>query len=148
MTAEPFAPLTEPRQSAALLVDGTGRKSTVYLLGGIGPDGGLSRTLGDVWRLNVDSGQWAKLSTVIPDGRGMFGATIHKNVIWVFGGSIWDRARATRPAECPTRSCGGTRPRKVRRSRRPESGFLASAARLPGRLWARSTFWSAGSATT
>jgi N-acetylneuraminic acid mutarotase len=90
MTAEPFAPLTEPRQSAAVLVDGTGRKSSVYLLGGIGPDGDLSRTLGDVWRLNVDSGQWAKLSTVIADGRGMFGATIYKNVIWVFGGSIWD----------------------------------------------------------
>ena len=90
MTASPMAPLLEPRQSAALVVDGTGRKSTVYLLGGIGPDEGLSRTLGDVWRLSVDAGKWAKLSTVIPDGRGMFGATIHKNAIWIFGGSVWD----------------------------------------------------------
>ena len=70
--AEPFAPLTEPRQSASPLVDGTGRKTSVYLLGGIGPDGDVSRTLGDVWRLNVDSGQWTKLSTVIADCRGMF----------------------------------------------------------------------------
>ncbi len=108
MTAAPTAALTEPRQSAALLVDGTGRKSNVYLLGGIGPDGGLSRTLGDVWRLSVDSGKWDKLSSVIPDGRGMFGATIYNNVVWIFGGSIWDPRRAIRRAGCPKRCCDGT----------------------------------------
>jgi N-acetylneuraminic acid mutarotase len=90
MTADTMAPLVEPRQSAAVVVDGSGRRSTVYLLGGIGPDGARSRTLGDVWRLSVESGQWARLPATIPDNRGMFGATIYKNAIWVFGGSIWD----------------------------------------------------------
>jgi len=124
MTATPMAPLTEPRQSAALVVDGTGRKSAVYLLGGIGPDGDLSRTLGDVWRLSVDSGQWAKLGTVIPDGRGMFGATIHKNAIWVFGGSIWDPR--------PGHSTGGM-PDEVLRWDMTKQGapFEAAGKRLP-----------------
>ena len=124
MTAAPWAPLIEPRQSSALLVDGAGRKSSVYLLGGIGPDGGLSRTLGDVWRLSVDGGHWTKLSTVIPDGRGMFGATIHKNAIWVFGGSIWDPR--------PGHTTGGM-PDEVLRWDMAKDGaaFEAAGERLP-----------------
>jgi N-acetylneuraminic acid mutarotase len=124
MAATPFAPLAEPRQSAALLVDGTGRKRTAYLLGGIGPDEGLSRTLGDIWRLNVESGEWAKLPTVIPDGRGMFGATIYKNAIWVFGGSIWDPR--------PGHATGGMPDEVLRWDLTKDAApFEASGARLP-----------------
>ena len=67
-----------------------GRKSTVYLLGGIGPDGDVSRTLGDAFRFEAGSSQWTKLSNVIPDSRGMFRAALHEGAIWIFGGNIWD----------------------------------------------------------
>ena len=70
--------LPEPRQSAELVVSGSGRKSTVYLLGGIGPDGDVSRTLGDAFRFEAGSSQWTKLKGVIPDSRGMFRAALTK----------------------------------------------------------------------
>lgn len=90
MTADAVPELPEPRQSASLLVEGTGRRQTIYLIGGIGPDGDLTRTLGDVFRLNADGRQWTKLPGIIPDSRGMFGAAIYKKEIWLFGGSVWD----------------------------------------------------------
>jgi N-acetylneuraminic acid mutarotase len=90
MTAEPLPELPEPRQSASFLVDGIGSRQTVYLIGGIGPDGDLTRTLGDVFRLDTQSRQWTKLPGIIPDSRGMFGAAIHQKAIWLFGGSVWN----------------------------------------------------------
>jgi N-acetylneuraminic acid mutarotase len=90
LTAEAVPELPEPRQSASLLVDGTGSRQTIYLVGGIGPDGDLTRTLGDVFRLDARGRQWTKLPGIIPDSRGMFGAAIYQKAIWLFGGSVWD----------------------------------------------------------
>ena len=49
--------LPEPRQSAEVVVAQSGRKSEIYLLGGIGPDGDVSRTLGDAFRFDAASSQ-------------------------------------------------------------------------------------------
>lgn len=94
--------LPEPRQSSELVIEGSGRKNTIYLLGGIGPDGDVTRTLGDAFRLDPDSSQWTKLAGVIPDARGMFRAAMHQGAIWIFGGNIWDgdmSHRGTMPSE-------------------------------------------------
>ena len=82
--------LPEPRQSAEVVIAQSGRKSEVYLLGGIGPDGDVSRTMGDAFRFDAASSHWTKLEGVIPDRRGMFRAVIHDGAIWIFGGNIWD----------------------------------------------------------
>jgi N-acetylneuraminic acid mutarotase len=90
MTAHAVPDLPEARQSSSLVVDGAGSRQTAYLLGGIGPDGDSSRTLGDVFRFDATRGQWTKLPGIIPDARGMFGAASYKKAIWLFGGNIWD----------------------------------------------------------
>jgi N-acetylneuraminic acid mutarotase len=82
-------PLPEPRQSGALITVSS-RKSEAFLIGGIGPDGEVSRTLGDVFRLDLATGKWSKLSTVIPDQRGLFGTAVYKDSVYLFGGSVWD----------------------------------------------------------
>ena len=104
-------------------MDGCGRKSTVYLLGGIGPDGDVSRTLGDAFRFEVGSSQWTKLSNVIPDSRGMFRAALHEGAIWVFGGNIWD-GQPDHPGSMPT---------EVLRwdLTRDKAGFVATGKQLP-----------------
>ena len=99
--AESLPALPEPRQSAELVVEGSGKKSTVYLLGGIGPDGDVSRTLGDAFRLDAGSSQWVKLPAVIPDSRGMFRAALHEGAVWIFGGSIWG-GHPGQPGSLPT----------------------------------------------
>ncbi len=101
LAAESLPALPEPRQSAELVVEGGGKKSTVYLLGGIGPDGDLSRTLGDAFRFETGTSQWAKLPNIIADSRGMFRAALHEGAIWIFGGSIWD-GQAGHPGSLPT----------------------------------------------
>ena len=101
LAGESLPALPEPRQSAELVVEGSGKKSTVYLLGGIGPDGDVSRTLGDAFRFETGTSQWAKLPNVIPDSRGMFRAALHDGAIWVFGGNIWD-GQAGHPGSLPT----------------------------------------------
>jgi N-acetylneuraminic acid mutarotase len=90
MQAEALPVLPEPRQSAELVAAGSGKNSKVYLLGGIGPVGDVSRTLGDAFRLDTGSSQWVKLPGVIPNSRGMFRAALHEGAVWIFGGSIWD----------------------------------------------------------
>jgi N-acetylneuraminic acid mutarotase len=82
--------LPGPRQSAEAVVAGSGRNSKLYLLGGIGPEGDVSRTKGDAFRFDAASPRWTKLERVIPDSRGMFRAAAHGGAIWIFGGSIWD----------------------------------------------------------
>jgi N-acetylneuraminic acid mutarotase len=123
LEAESLPAIPEPRQSAELIVDGSGRKSLVYLLGGIGPDGDVSRTLGDAFRFEVGSPQWTKLSNVIPDSRGMFRAALHEGAIWVFGGNIWD-GRPDHPGSMPT---------EVLRwdLSRDKTGFVATGKQLP-----------------
>ena len=90
LEAASLPPLPEPRQSAELVVAGSGRSSAVYLLGGIGPDGDVSRTLGDAFRFDAATSHWTKLAGVIPDSRGMFRAALSDGAIWIFGGNIWD----------------------------------------------------------
>jgi N-acetylneuraminic acid mutarotase len=123
LDAESMPALPEPRQSAELVVDGSGKKSTVYLLGGIGPDGDVSRTLGDVFRLDPGSSQWTKLPGTIPDSRGMFRAAINSGAIWIFGGNVWDG----RPDHA------GSLPTEVLRWEfaRDKPGFVATGKQLP-----------------
>ena len=90
LESESLPALPESRQSAELVVDGGGRKNTLYLLGGIGPEGDVSRTLGDAFRLEAGSTQWTKLPNVIGDHRGLFRAALYEGAIWVFGGNTWD----------------------------------------------------------
>jgi N-acetylneuraminic acid mutarotase len=88
--AESIAPLPDPRQSGVLVSVREGRRSVGYLLGGIGDDGEVVRTLGTVHRLEPDGAGWTSLSASIPDARGMFGAVAHDGDVWIFGGSIFD----------------------------------------------------------
>ena len=89
LDAREIEPLPELRQSAALVVN-PAKKSEVFLIGGIGPDGNLSRTLGDVFKLDTQSGKWTKTGASLPDARGMFGKAVYKEAVYVFGGSIFD----------------------------------------------------------
>jgi len=89
MDAKAIDPLPELRQSGTL-VTVPSRKGEAFLIGGIGPDGDLSRTLGDVFKLDTASGKWTKHNATIPDARGMFGSAVYKDAVYVFGGSIWD----------------------------------------------------------
>ena len=68
--------LPEPRQSAEVVVDGSGKKSTVYLLGGIGPDGAVRELWATLSGSTPDPSHWTKLAGVIPDSRGMFRAAL------------------------------------------------------------------------
>jgi N-acetylneuraminic acid mutarotase len=90
MRAEAVAPLPEPRQSAALIAAREGRKDALFLVGGFGPHGDVSRTVGDVFTLDPESRTWKKLKAAIPDVRGSFGAAVYKEAIWLFGGTAWD----------------------------------------------------------
>jgi hypothetical protein len=89
MDAHPVPPLPEHRQSA-VLVTVASRKGEAFLIGGIGPEGTVSRTLGDVFKLDLASRRWTKLAVTIPDARGMFGTAVYKDSVYLFGGSIWD----------------------------------------------------------
>jgi N-acetylneuraminic acid mutarotase len=101
LEAAPLPALQEPRQSAELVVTASGRNNAVYLLGGIGPDGENSRTLGDAFRFEAGAPQWTKLKGVIPDSRGMFRAVLNEGSIWIFGGSVWD-GDMSHPGSMPT----------------------------------------------
>jgi N-acetylneuraminic acid mutarotase len=90
LEAASWPALPEPRQSAEVVVAQNGRKSELYILGGIGPHGEVSRTRGDAFRFDVASSRWTKLEGVIPDRRGMFRAAVEGGAIWLFGGNIWD----------------------------------------------------------
>lgn len=99
LNTEATPSLPAPRQSGVLVVvtkgrgegiPGRGGESTPYLLGGIGPDGDVTRTLGDVFRFDAKEKQWTRVDASIPDARGMFGAVSHEGKVWVFGGSIFD----------------------------------------------------------
>jgi N-acetylneuraminic acid mutarotase len=90
LDAEKIENLPESRQSAAMATVTSGRNTDCYLLGGIGPDGAITRTLGTVFKLDTKSGTWAKASATIPDERGLFGTAVYKNAIWLFGGNVWD----------------------------------------------------------
>jgi N-acetylneuraminic acid mutarotase len=123
-TTEPLPPLPEPRQSSALIVGEGGRAAPAYLLGGIGADGGVARSLGDVFRLDADRKSWTKLAAAIPDGRGMFGAVSYKGAVWIFGGSVFDpRTPGPEP----------TMPTDILRSDAASDGshFAATPYRLP-----------------
>jgi N-acetylneuraminic acid mutarotase len=89
MDSKAIPPLPVQRQSGVLVVNPS-KKSEALLIGGIGPDGDVSRTLGDVYKLDTASGKWSKSNAMIPDARGMFGTAVYKDSIYVFGGSIWD----------------------------------------------------------
>ncbi len=95
---ESLRPLPSPRQSGQFVAP-PGDRDAAYLLGGIGPDGdGVVRTLGEIHRLDLKTGDWSRLGARIPDDRGMFGAVAHEGRIWIAGGSIWDpRAGDDRP---------------------------------------------------
>ena len=88
MATKAIEELPDSRQSATLLTIPS-RKNEAFLIGGIGADGGVSRTLGDVFKLDA-SGHWSKQAATIPDARGMFGAAVYKDAVWIFGGRIWD----------------------------------------------------------
>ncbi|QDV33414.1 kelch repeat-containing protein [Tautonia plasticadhaerens] len=100
--AEPIAPLPVARQSGELVSVPQGRRGTGYLLGGIGQDGDVVRTLGDVFRLDPDGEGWSIETARIPDDRGMFGAAVHEGGVWIFGGSIFDPRPDDAPREMPT----------------------------------------------
>lgn len=100
--AELIAPLPEPRQSGVLVSVPQGRRSVGYLLGGIGADGEGVRTLGDVYRLDETQGTWSIVPARIPDERGMFGATVRDDCVWIFGGSIFDPRPGSSIGEMPT----------------------------------------------
>jgi N-acetylneuraminic acid mutarotase len=90
MEASSIDALPEVRQSAVLAAPAA-RNAPAYLVGGIGPDGDVSRTLGDVFQLDLASGRWSKHPTAtIPDDRGMFGMASYRSALWIFGGSVWD----------------------------------------------------------
>jgi N-acetylneuraminic acid mutarotase len=89
LDAHPAVPLPERRQSAAL-VTVAAHKNEAFLIGGIGPDEAVSRTLGDVFKLDLASRRWTKLAVTIPDARGMFGTAVYKDSVYLFGGSLWD----------------------------------------------------------
>ncbi len=122
LDGESLPAIPEPRQSAELVVDG-GRKSTVYLLGGIGPDGDVSRTLGDAFRFEVGGKEWTKLPKLIPDSRGMFRAALHEGAIWIFGGNIWDGQAGN----------AGSMPTEVLRWQlaSDKAGFVGTGKQLP-----------------
>lgn len=89
MDSRPIEALPEVRQSATLVANPS-KKTEAFLIGGIGPDGDVSRTLGDVFKLDASGNKWTKLTAAIPDARGMFGTAVYKDAIYLFGGSIFD----------------------------------------------------------
>jgi Galactose oxidase, central domain len=123
LEATALPPLPEPRQSAELVIAANGRKSEIYLLGGIGPLGDVSRTKGDAFRFDPAGSQWTKLERVIPDSRGMFRAAAMNGAIWIFGGNIWDGDMShpgSMPAEVLRWDLAGEKP-----------GFVATGKQLP-----------------
>lgn len=94
---EEWPGLPAARQSGTIIAVPDGRRSTSYLLGGIGEDGEVVRSLGEVFQLDENGKSWSKQEASIPDDRGMFGAAAHDGQVWVFGGSIFD-PRPDQPA--------------------------------------------------
>ncbi|MEW4567617.1 kelch repeat-containing protein [Tautonia sp. JC769] len=100
--AEPVAALPSARQSSVIVTVPDGRRADTYLLGGIGDDGEVVRTLGSVARRKASETAWESLDATIPDDRGMFGAAEHDGAIWVFGGSIFDPRPESEGPRFPT----------------------------------------------
>lgn len=101
-SADRIAPLPVPRQSGVLVNVRDGRRTDSYLLGGIGQDGEVVRTLGSVFRKAGSTTEWEPVDASIPDDRGMFGAVEHEGSIWVFGGSIFDPRPDSQGRSFPT----------------------------------------------
>jgi N-acetylneuraminic acid mutarotase len=101
MRADALPSLPVARQSSVIAVGRVDQRDTAFLLGGIGPDGEITRTLGDVFRLDTEKKAWTKLSASIPDNRGMFCAAVHNDTIWLFGGNTWD-PRVSKDTSKPT----------------------------------------------
>ena len=149
LEAESLPAIPEPRQSAELVIDGTGKKSTVYLLGGIGPDGDITRTLGDAFRLepgvvhvDEDPERDSRFARDVPGSRCTKTPS-------GFSAATSGTGNPIIPARCRPRSFAGT-------WLRGKAGFVANrqanspsrGGRLPERSWTRSTTWLAGSEPT
>lgn len=90
MMGETVDPLPTVLQSSTLVNVGRGREARAYLIGGIGPDGDVSRTLDVVYQFDAARAEWTKLEAELTDSRGMFGVAAQGDTIYVFGGSIFD----------------------------------------------------------
>ncbi|RUL83188.1 kelch repeat-containing protein [Tautonia sociabilis] len=90
LEVRPSEALSAPLQSGTIVLVPSGRNGVPHLLGGIGQDGEVVRTLEQVLRLDDESGRWIACDAKIPDARGMFGAAVIGPDVWIFGGSIFD----------------------------------------------------------
>lgn len=84
----PLDPLPEARQSMEAIVVGDG----VIALGGFGHDGHAARTFADAFVVS-DAGHFAISRDALPTGRTQFGAALHADAVWIFGGLIFDESR-------------------------------------------------------
>jgi len=90
LRAEALEPLPTPVQSGEIVTVGTGRRRTHYLLGGFAQHEDVVKTVGLVHRFDAAEETWVASSATIPDNRGMFGAAVDGDNLWLFGGSIYD----------------------------------------------------------
>lgn len=122
--AQALPPLPRARQSM-VCVSAPGGKS-VYALGGFGHDGTSDRAFDEIWRTELESGEWTVLAARLPRPMTQFRALVHEGELLLLGGMDFDRERE-REHQMQLLDTVYTAPAAA-----PEQGFREAGLRLPG----------------
>lgn len=82
-----LAPLPRPVQSGGAFVGGTRRDSSIYVVGGLSPDGDHFGPTDVVQQYRLRSESWNDELGHLPAPRSMFDLVTHERSAWIFGGS-------------------------------------------------------------
>ena len=117
---ETLAPLPQPMQSGAAFVGGTRLDPSIYVVGGLSPEGEKFGPTAAIQQYRLRSKAWNEELKQLPAARSMFELATYKNAAWIFGGSA-GKALATdtwawNPVEDRGIEVSSTRPGSTRNS--------------------------------
>lgn len=86
--------LPAPRMVQEAVAHTPGRRGgRAYAIGGLFSLDGKVRSTNETFALDLKDGTWSPTTMAMPEGRMLFGATMHDGRLWVFGGSGIDPER-------------------------------------------------------
>lgn len=86
-TVETLPNLPQPVQSGAAFLAGSRIDQSIYVMGGLSPDGEKYHSSDVIQQYRLRSKAWSEELQHLPGSRAMFGLGTHAGTAWIFGGS-------------------------------------------------------------
>lgn len=86
-SVEQLPNLPTPMQSGGVFLSGSRQDQSIYVAGGLAPEGEKFRSTDTIYRYRLRSKAWADEVQHLPASRAMFGIASRDGAAWVFGGS-------------------------------------------------------------